>query len=107
MTISLAVLPIGMPGAWRQPSADHPTIWLLALLLVALGPPFFVLSATAPLAQTWSVRSGHPMAGAAPYSLYMASNFGSLAALLAYPILVEPNLRLPDKTACGPLAIWS
>jgi spermidine synthase len=86
-----------MPGASRQPSPDHPIIWLLALLLVALGPPFFVLSATAPLVQTWFLRSGHPMARD-PYFLYVASNSGSLAALLAYPILVEPNLRLPDQS---------
>ena len=97
LLISLSVLPIGMPSAWSQPSENDPIIWLLALLLVALGPPFFVLSATAPLVQSWFLRSGHPMAGD-PYFLYVASNSGSLAALLAYPILLEPNLRLPDQS---------
>jgi len=94
---SLSILPIGMPGAWTQSSPGHPVIWLLALLLVALGLPFFVLSATAPLVQSWFLRSGHPMARD-PYFLYVASNSGSLAALLAYPILLEPNLRLPDQS---------
>jgi hypothetical protein len=97
LLISLSALPIGMPGAWGQPPQSHPIVWLLALLLVALGLPFFVLSATAPLLQTWFLRSGHPMAGD-PYFLYVASNSGSLAALLAYPILLEPNIRLSDQS---------
>ena len=42
LLISLSVLPIGMPPAWSQPSQDHPTIWLLALLLVSLGLPAFL-----------------------------------------------------------------
>jgi hypothetical protein len=97
LLISLSALPIGMPGAWSQPSQNYPIIWLLALLLVALGLPFFIISASAPLVQTWFLRSGHPMAGD-PYFLYVASNSGSLAALLAYPILIEPNIRLTAQS---------
>jgi hypothetical protein len=103
LLISLSVLPVAMPGAWSQPSPAYPTIWLLGLLFVALGLPFFVLSATAPLAQTWFARSGHPMARD-PYFLYVASNSGSLAALLAYPILLEPNMCLPRQKP--PLDPW-
>jgi hypothetical protein len=38
------------------------------------------------------------VAASDPYFLYGASNFGSVAALLAYPTLVEPNLRVVDQS---------
>jgi spermidine synthase len=97
----LLLLPIAVPAAWRSPSQDHPALWLLALLIVALGLPFFVVSTTGPLVQTWFARSNHPLAHD-PYFLYAASNTGSLAALLAYPTVVEPNLHLADQSR-----LWS
>jgi spermidine synthase len=97
LLISLFVLPIGMPAAWSHPSEDHPIIWLLALLLAALGLPFFVLSATAPLVQAWFARTDHPMARD-PYFLYVASNSGSLTALMAYPLLLEPYMPLAEQS---------
>ncbi len=97
----LLLLPIAVPAAWRSPSQDHPAMWLLALLIVALGLPFFVVSTTGPLLQTWFARSNHPLAHD-PYFLYAASNTGSLAALLAYPTLIEPNLHLVDQSR-----LWS
>ena len=51
--------------------------------------PFFAVSANAPLLQSWFAHSGHPHAPD-PYFLYGASNFGSLIALLAYPVALEP-----------------
>ena len=95
------LLPIAVPTAWNSPSQDHPAIWLLALLIVVLGLPFFVVSTTAPLVQTWFSRSNHPLASD-PYFLYAASNTGSLAALFSYPTLLEPNLRLADQSR-----LWS
>lgn len=97
----LLLLPITVPPAWRSPSQDHPAMWLLALLIVALGLPFFVVSTTGPLVQTWFARSNHPLAHD-PYFLYAASNTGSLAALLAYPTFIEPNLHLADQSR-----LWS
>ena len=97
----LLLLPIAVPAAWRSPSQDHPAMWLLALLIVALGLPFFVVSTTGPLVQTWFARSNHPLAHD-PYFLYAASNTGSLAALLAYPTVIEPNLHLADQSR-----LWS
>ncbi len=97
----LLLLPIAVPEAWRSPSQDHPVTWLLALLIVALGLPFFVVSTTGPLVQAWFARSDHPLAHD-PYFLYAASNTGSLAALLAYPTVVEPNLHLADQSR-----LWS
>jgi spermidine synthase len=43
--------------------------------------------------QAWFAATGH-RAGKDPYFLYAASNVGSLIALLAYPILIEPHFRL-------------
>ena len=66
------------------------------LLAVAIGLPFFTVSTTAPLLQKWFSETGHPSAKD-PYFLYAASNFGSLLALVAYPFVVEPNLRLVEQ----------
>jgi hypothetical protein len=73
-----------------------PVVQVFALLFLTIGVPFFVVSASAPLLQRWFADTGH---GAArdPYFLYAASNVGSLLALLAYPVLVEPWLRLTDQ----------
>jgi dipeptide/tripeptide permease len=59
--------------------------------------PFAALSASAPLLQGWFAASGHPQASN-PYVLYAASNLGSFAALIAYPIVVEPMLSLKDQS---------
>ena len=37
-----------------------------------------------------------------PYFLYAASNLGSLAGLLAYPILIEPVWTLPQQAELWP-----
>src|SRR5205807_769259 len=66
------------------------------LLAAAIGLPFFTISTTAPLLQKWFSETGHPSARD-PYFLYAASNFGSLLALLAYPFVVEPYLRLVEQ----------
>jgi hypothetical protein len=71
----------------------HPVIWGLAVLIMTIGLPFFVVSATSPLLQYWFSRSRHRSAGD-PYFLFAASNFGSLIALLGFPLFLEPNLSL-------------
>ena len=65
---------------------------------LSIGLPFAVLSASAPLLQGWFAASGHPQAGN-PYVLYAASNLGSFAALLAYPVVIEPLLSLEPSGA--------
>ncbi|MEN9799929.1 MAG: hypothetical protein RL653_3626 [Pseudomonadota bacterium] len=60
------------------------------LLLTSVGLPFLALSATAPLVQVWAARGGDT----APWRLYALSNAGALAALLAYPLVIEPRLGL-------------
>ncbi|MCJ7564258.1 MAG: hypothetical protein MUP52_06685, partial [Candidatus Aminicenantes bacterium] len=92
----LLVLPIGLPHGWTPPTGTNPAWWLLAVLAVSVGLPFFVVSASSPLLQRWFSASGHRWA-ADPYFLYAASNLGSLLALVSYPVLVEPRLRLAEQ----------
>jgi spermidine synthase len=86
-------LPIGISHGWTPPLTSNPVLWLLLLLSVSVGLPFFVISTTAPLLQKWFAHTGHAHAHD-PYFLYGASNLGSLLALMCYPVLVEPYLRL-------------
>ncbi len=91
-------LPLRAPDLLGQPDPNHPALWLLGALGLCIGAPFAALSATAPLAQSWHARTVHARTGVEPYALYAASNLGSLLALLAYPIVVEPLIPLPGQT---------
>jgi len=64
------------------------------MLAAAIGLPFVTLSATSPLLQSWLSRRGDE----APYWLFAVSNLFSLAALLAYPTVVEPSLNLSRQS---------
>jgi len=83
-------LPIGL-GTMQVPVGAEPALWVPWLLVAAIGPLFLAISAQAPLLQRWFAVASH---GRDPYALYAASNIGSFAGLLAYPLLVEPLLRL-------------
>lgn len=86
-------LPIGIPAGWAPPVEANPAGWLLALLAASVGVPFFVVATSAPVLGAWFARARDPRA-TDPYGLYGVSNLGSLAALVAYPALVEPALTL-------------
>jgi hypothetical protein len=92
------MLPIAIAPGWGAPPLDGTALWLFGLFAVSIGLPFFTLSASAPLLQSWFAASGHKQAGN-PYVLYAASNLGSFAALFAYPVIVEPFLTLKTQTA--------
>ncbi len=88
-----------LPVAVRYTPPDgleSPTLWLAATLLGSIGLPFFVLSTSAAVLQKWFSATDDGAAGD-PYFLYAASNLGSFMALIAYPLVVEPNLRLQDQ----------
>jgi hypothetical protein len=88
-------LPLTIGQGWATP-AEGAEWWLLRLLVVSFGLPFLALSANTSLLQAWFVRTGHPHSRD-PYFLYVASNAGSLLALLSYPVVVEPALRLQQQ----------
>jgi hypothetical protein len=84
--------PFNITGFVPPPGAN-PIGYTLWFLLRIVGLPFFVVATSAPLLQKWFASTGHP-AAKDPYFLYAASNVGSLLALLAYPIFIEPYVRL-------------
>jgi hypothetical protein len=96
-----AFFPIGIADRLVPTSADQPAVVLLGILAVSAGLPFFMLASTSPLLQRWFAASGY-VDSHDPYSYYAASNAGSLLALLAYPVLVEPFFSLPVQSG-----IWA
>ena len=83
--------PIGVGARLLPQPGTNPAWAITELLICAIGPPFFLLSATSPLMQHWYVQ---PAPKRSPYRLYALSNVGSLLGLLSYPLLVEPHLGL-------------
>jgi hypothetical protein len=94
LAIAFVSLPVAVRGGY-DPYQD-PIVGLIVLLGVSIGLPFFAVSATAPLLQNWFALSGHRHAGD-PSFLYGASNLGSILALLAFPLLLEPALSLREQ----------
>ena len=88
--------PVPVVTALLPADQDYPIFGVVALLAVAVGFPFFVLSTTSPVLQRWFAATGHPSAKD-PYFLYAASNAGSLLGLLGYPLLIEPRLPLATQ----------
>ena len=72
-------------------SPRHPQGALFLRLFQQIGLPFAVLSTTSPLLQAWYARRERRPT---PYRLFALSNLSSLIALLAYPLVIEPYLRL-------------
>jgi len=84
-----------VPGeAWRPEGGEDPTWAALRILAAHIGLPYLLLSATAPLIQSWFARV-HP--GESPYRLYATSNLAALIALFGYPFLFEPALRRGEQ----------
>lgn len=90
---ALLTLPVGLV-ALPSPAPGTEVFWVPALLVLSIGPVFFLVSAQAPLMQRW--YGLHPGAGQ-PWALYAASNLGSFAGLIAYPLIAEPLLSLHNQ----------
>lgn len=90
--VAALMLPIGLI-AGNPPADFNPVFWAPWLLVASIGPLFFVVAAQAPLMQRWFTLSG----GSDPYPLYAASNLGSFAGLIAYPLLVEPLMPVAQQ----------
>jgi hypothetical protein len=89
--------PIPIVESLAPTETGSPVFSVLAILTVAIGVPFFVVSTSATLLQKWFTYTGHPSARD-PYFLYAASNAGSLISLLGYPIFIEPNMTQGAQT---------
>ena len=87
---SLISLPIVADAGWKPTGADDPVWRILGLLTATIGLPYFMLSTTGPLVQSWFAREhADPVTAKRVYRLFALSNFGSLVGLLAYPFAIE------------------
>lgn len=86
--------PIMPPADWKPPYDVFPVLPILKLLVLSIGLPYFLLASNGPLMQAWFSRVFPEKSYARLYSL---SNAGSLLGLLAYPLLVEPNVSLRSQ----------
>lgn len=92
LAASCALLPILPTDEWKPTGDANPTLQILLLLTATVGLPAFMLAATSPLFQVWRMRR---TGSEPPYWLYSLSNFGSLVALLGFPLLLEPLFEAP------------
>ena len=86
--------PVTPDAGWKPEAAGSPILDIFKLLIVSVGLPYFILASNGPLMQAWYSRLFPEQSYA---RLYALSNLGSLLGLLAYPILIEPNLSLPRQ----------
>jgi SAM-dependent methyltransferase len=89
LAASVLALPILPNAMWQPNPGEDPTWRVFGVLATSVGLPYLLLSSTSPLLQSWFARSQE---GVLPYRYFALSNAGSLVALLAYPVLVEPYL---------------
>lgn len=85
---ALLWLPVGLIAS-EPPANASVVLYVPWLLAASIGPLFLAVAAQAPLMQRW-FHFHSPKAD--PYPLYAASNIGSFAGLIAYPLVVEPAL---------------
>ncbi|MCC3862338.1 spermidine synthase [Pseudemcibacter aquimaris] len=95
LIIAFAFLPMSPDQYLSEGSSNNPILNILILLSLAIGYPYFLLTTTSSLIQSWY---GKLNPDRSPYPLYALSNFGSLAALLSYPFFFEIRLALQDQT---------
>lgn len=91
LAASLLLLPAIPGAAWKPTEAGNPPFRILLMLTATVGLPYFLLSATSPLVQSWYARTHR---GAVPYRLFSLSNLASLAGLFSYPFVMEPYLAV-------------
>lgn len=86
--------PITPDASWKPHDVGSPILDIFKLLAISVGLPYFLIASNSPLMQAWFSRAfpEHPYT-----KLYALSNAGSLLGLLAYPVLVEPNLSLQNQ----------
>lgn len=94
LLLAALTLPIALADL-PPPASGWEAAWVPLLFLLTIGPVFFAVSAQAPLMQRWYAADHH---AGDPYWLYAASNLGSFGGLIAYPILLEPNIALGEQS---------
>jgi hypothetical protein len=88
LAASLACLPIMAADRFRPVGGQDASAAILWLLAATIGLPYFLLASTGPLLQSWLARR---WPARSVYRLFALSNAGSLAGLVAFPLLIEPH----------------
>lgn len=74
---------------------------LFITIFLSIGIPYFLLTASSPLIQSWfghsNLKKSHN-----PYVLYVASNLGTFLSLISYPFLIEIFFSIKEQ-----FYIWS
>lgn len=96
LAVGAAVLPVYLPVSLEGAETPGP-FDIFKLLLMTVGLPFLALSTTSSTIQRLFTTTTHRDA-ADPYFLYGASNLGSFAGLLLYPVVIEPLLPLSAQS---------
>ena len=91
LLVGFATLRVLADPSWKPQGDEDPSLRILLMLLVSIGLPYFLLSSTGPLVQSWVARS---VVDARVYRLFSLSNLASLLGLLVYPFLIEPRFTL-------------
>jgi hypothetical protein len=99
LVVSMCTLPIAPGADWKPTAGESPIPLISLLLLCKVGAPYFLLSATGPLLQSWLSAS---RIIDKPYRLYSLSNLGSVLALLSFPFLFEPSFSSAEQSG-----LWS
>ncbi|MFM8952211.1 MAG: hypothetical protein ACKOOF_04000 [Planctomycetaceae bacterium] len=98
------VAPLGLGAALTEVLPERLPVPLVVLMMLAvsIGPAFFAVATLAPLFGHWRSRWGQATAARSAaadraYGLYAAGNAGSFAALVAYPLVIEPVAGLAGQ----------
>ncbi len=96
LVISAATLTVLADAHWKPSGDADPTLRILVLLTATIGLPYFMLSTTGPLVQSWVARS---LVDASVYRYFSLSNLASLIGLMAYPFVIEPRAALATQAS--------
>jgi SAM-dependent methyltransferase len=99
LIVAMLTLPIAPGHGWKPVDGEAPAARIMLLMTCCVGLPYFILSSTGPLVQSWFSRTHE---GQSPYRLYSLSNVGSLLALVSYPFVFEPSLAVTTQSV-----LWS
>lgn len=92
VSIFFAFLP--SRDAWICNNVNNPSVELMLMLSANIALPFIILSSISIMMQTWYRYQGLGN----PYPLYSVSNIGSVAALFAFPVILEPTLTVTSTS---------
>lgn len=101
LATSLAFLPIIANPELKPGGNEDPALRIIVLLIATIGLPYFLLSTTGPLIQSWVARTD---IGSHVYRYFSLSNLASLIALICYPFLIEPNAAIAGQANAWSLA---